>query len=98
MAVEKKRTIKQNKRTHTIILHGTPPPPTHPSFPYAPWPTTGAVPKELRGDLHSLSDHPKKPIPFIPRCLVTGGEKGVRIVTDKMEENNAEVQRALPHK
>ena len=94
MAVEKNKENNNNKTTHTTILHGA----LHPSFPYAPWPTTGAVPKELRGDLHSLSDHPKKPIPFIPRCLVTGGEKGVRIVTDKMEENNAEVQQALPHK
>ncbi len=72
-AVEKKRTIKQNKRTHTIILHGTPPTHTHPSFPYAPWPTTGAVPKELRGDPHSPSDHRKTTL-FIPRCLATGGK------------------------
>ena len=68
-AVKKKRTNKTNELTQLFYMG----PPLYPSFPYAPWPTTGAVSKELMGDPHSPSDHRKTTL-FIPRCLATGGK------------------------
>ena len=70
---------------------------THPSFPYAPWPTTGAVPKELRGDPLSPSDQRKKSPYLYPAARQLAG-KDARTVTDKIAEIKAKAQRALPHK
>ena len=62
------RSWSLSSSTHNYTRWGL-----HPIFPYALWPTTRTVPKELRGDLHSPSDHQKITL-FIPRCLATGGK------------------------
>ena len=96
-AVEKKRTIKQNKRTHTIILHGTPLPPPH-ILAFAM--LRGQPPEQsLRssGETRtSPSDHRKPPYLYPAAWQLAG--KDTRTVTDKIAEIKAKAQRALPHK